>query len=176
MITFSAPFKDAFKMALAMVIAYAIALSQGWGTPFWAGFAVAFCGLTGVGESLNKGMLRVFGTLFGATMGLVLLFLTGPLAYMPEAVLSAVVFLIGLDLIDLDGMRRIYRERRSEFWVAPMAVLVGVEQGIRLVVAQVMDDVRDESRYQLDQLFGKDAFFETLQDVVDAYRKETGAR
>jgi hypothetical protein len=39
-----------------------------------------------------------------------------------------------------------------------------------------MDDVRDESRYQLDQLFGKDAFFETLQDVVDAYRKETGAR
>ncbi len=73
MITFSAPFKDAFKMALAMVIAYAIALSQGWGTPFWAGFAVAFCGLTGVGESLNKGMLRVFGTLFGATMGLALL-------------------------------------------------------------------------------------------------------
>jgi uncharacterized membrane protein YccC len=73
MITFSAPFKDAFKMALAMVIAYAIALSQGWGTPFWAGFAVAFCGLTGVGESLNKGMLRVFGTLFGAVMGLALL-------------------------------------------------------------------------------------------------------
>ena len=35
-----------------------------------AGFAVAFCGLTGVGESLNKGMLRVFGTLFGATVGL----------------------------------------------------------------------------------------------------------
>jgi SulP family sulfate permease len=218
---------------------------------------------------------------------LVLLFLTGPLAYMPEAVLSAVVFLIGLDLIDLDGMRRIYRERRSEFWVALitalMVVLVGVEQGIilaivlslidhtrrgyrpknallqpdetgawrprpmasnvqalpglvvyrfthsmyyanaeqfaaevtalargaepplrwlcldasaiddvdfsaaetlratfaglkeqgiRLVVAQVMDDVRDHSRYQLDQLFGKDAFFETLQDVVDAYRKK----
>jgi MFS superfamily sulfate permease-like transporter len=226
-----------------------------------------------------------------AVVLLVLLFLTGPLAYMPEAVLSAVVFLIGLDLIDLDGMRRIYRERRSEFWVALitalMVVLVGVEQGIilaivlslidhtrrgyrpknallqpdgtgtwhalpmdtqaqalpglvvyrfthsmyyanaeqfatevtalargaepplrwlcldasaiddvdfsaaetlratfsglkeqgiRLVVAQVMDDVRDESRYQFDQLFGKDAFFGTLQDVVDAYRKETGAR
>lgn len=73
MIHFSAPFKDAFKMALAMVVTYAIALSQGWGTPFWAGFAVAFCGLTGVGESLNKGLLRVFGTLFGAVMGLVLL-------------------------------------------------------------------------------------------------------
>jgi SulP family sulfate permease len=219
----------------------------------------------------------------------VLLFLTGPLAYMPEAVLSAVVFLIGLDLIDLDGMLRIYRERRSEFWIALitalMVVLVGVEQGIllaivlslidhtrrgyrpknallqldgtgawrprpidsrvqalpglvvyrfthsmyyanaeqfsrevtelarsadpplrwlcldasaiddvdfsaaetlratfgvlksqgiRLVVAQVMEDVRGESRYHLDQLFGKDAFFQTLQDVIDTYRKETG--
>ena len=36
---------------------------------------------------------------------LVLLFFTGPLAYMPEAVLSAVVFLIGVGLIDLKGMR-----------------------------------------------------------------------
>ena len=47
---------------------------------------------------------------------LVLLFLTGPLAFMPEAVLSAVVFLIGIDLIDINGMRRIYQQRRSEFW------------------------------------------------------------
>lgn len=66
-------FKDAFKIALAMVIAYGIALSQGWGTPFWAGFAVAFCGLTEVGDSLNKGLLRVFGTMFGAAAALVLL-------------------------------------------------------------------------------------------------------
>jgi len=45
---------------------------------------------------------------------LVLLFLTAPLAHMPEAVLSSVVFLIGIDLIDVAGMARIYRERRSE--------------------------------------------------------------
>ena len=45
---------------------------------------------------------------------LVLLFLTAPLAYMPEAVLCSVVFLIGIDLIDVAGMARIYRERRSE--------------------------------------------------------------
>jgi MFS superfamily sulfate permease-like transporter len=34
---------------------------------------------------------------------LVLLFLTAPLAYMPQAVLSAVVFLVGIDLIDIKG-------------------------------------------------------------------------
>ena len=46
---------------------------------------------------------------------LVLLFLTGPLVYMPEAVLAGVVFLIGIDLIDLEGMRKIFVQRRSEF-------------------------------------------------------------
>ena len=38
---------------------------------------------------------------------MVLLFLTGPLAGMPTAVLSAVVFLIGVELIDVKGMRQI---------------------------------------------------------------------
>ncbi|MDD4915583.1 MAG: SulP family inorganic anion transporter [Methylococcales bacterium] len=69
---------------------------------------------------------------------LVLVFLTGPLAYMPDAVLSAVVFLIGLDLMDIKGMRSIYLQRRAEFWVAlataMMVVLIGVEQGILLAI------------------------------------------
>ena len=69
---------------------------------------------------------------------LVLLFLTGPLAYMPAAVLSAVVFLICVHLIDVKGMRRIYRERPAEFWVALITaatvVLVGVKQGILLAM------------------------------------------
>lgn len=69
---------------------------------------------------------------------LVLLFLTSPLAYMPEAVLSAVVFLIGVELIDVKGMKRIYAERPWEFWVAvtttAMVVFWGVEQGILLAI------------------------------------------
>src|SRR5262245_50615821 len=46
---------------------------------------------------------------------LVLLFLTAPLAYMPEPVLSALVFLVGIDLIDIKGMRHVYAQWRSEF-------------------------------------------------------------
>ncbi len=65
---------------------------------------------------------------------LTLLFLTRPLSYLPQAVLSAVVLLIGLKLIDLAGLRDIYRRRRSEFWVAlataTVVVIFGVEQGI----------------------------------------------
>ena len=47
-----------------------------------------------------------------------LLFLTVPLQYMPKAVLSSVVFLIGVELVDLAGMRRILRIRPDEFVVA----------------------------------------------------------
>ena len=69
---------------------------------------------------------------------LVLLFLTGPLAYLPNAVLSSVVFLIGVELIDLKGMLQIKKERSYEFWVALITasavVFVGVEQGILLAV------------------------------------------
>jgi SulP family sulfate permease len=46
------------------------------------------------------------------------------------------------------------------------------DKGIRRVVAQVMEDVKDESRYHLDQLFGQDAFYETPKDVVNAHRQE----
>jgi MFS superfamily sulfate permease-like transporter len=206
---------------------------------------------------------------------------------MPDAVLSAVVFLIGVELIDFAGIRKIYQQRRSEFWVALITMLVvalvGVEQGIilavvlslidhtrrgykprnavlvaaesgvlcaqpvaskaeaepglmiyrfshsmyyanaqqlteeitglvntaepplrwfcidasaiddvdysaaeslrsifgilkekgvRLVVAQVMDDVRQESRYRLRELFGEDAFYDTLDDVLKDYQKQ----
>ena len=220
---------------------------------------------------------------------LVLLFLTAPLAYMPEAVLSAIVFLIGIDLIDIEGMRSIFSQRRSEFWVALitslMVVLVGVEpgiilaivlslidhtrrgyrpknvvlvpaasgvwhakpvatraqampgliiyrfthsmyyansqqlseeilhlvntaeaplrwfcldasavddvdysaaetlrslygmlkeKGIRLVVAQVLDDVKAESRYAFDRLFAEDAFYDTLEEVVRVYKQQMG--
>ena len=70
---------------------------------------------------------------------LVLLFLTGPLAFMPEAALSAIVFLIGIGLIDIAGMRKVFTQRRSEFWVALITaltvVVVGVEQGILLAIA-----------------------------------------
>jgi len=49
------------------------------------------------------------------------------------------------------------------------------DKGIRLVVAQVMDDVKAESRYKLRQLFGEDAFYDTLDDVMKDYRQQTGA-
>jgi len=68
----------------------------------------------------------------------VLLFLTEPLAIMPNAALSAIVFAIGLKLIDVAGLQSIRRERPWEFGVAlltaAVVVLWGVQQGIVLAM------------------------------------------
>ena len=73
-----------------------------------------------------------------AVVVLVLLFLTKPLQYMPNAVLASVVFVIGIKLVKIVAMREIWALRRDEFFIAAMTaavvVVVGVEQGIILAI------------------------------------------
>ncbi|WP_310631559.1 SulP family inorganic anion transporter [Paraburkholderia sp.] len=57
---------------------------------------------------------------------LVLLFLTKPLSLLPAAVLSAIVFMIGVKLIDVKGMTELYRMQKDEFIVALLTVCVVV--------------------------------------------------
>jgi sulfate permease, SulP family len=82
-----------------------------------------------------------------AVVIMVLLLFTGPLAYLPDAALAAVVFLIAVELIDISGMRRILAARRHEFAVAVLTtaavVVLGVEYGIVLaVIASIIDHLR----------------------------------
>ncbi len=70
MISLSTRAKEAIKTALAMVIAYAISLWMGWENPKWAGFAVALISLPMAGQSLNKGALRMTGTLAAVVVAL----------------------------------------------------------------------------------------------------------
>jgi high affinity sulfate transporter 1 len=78
---------------------------------------------------------------------IVLLFLTKPLQYMPTAVLASVVFLIGIELVDVLGLRTIFAMRRDEFAIAALTgllvIVVGVEQAIIVaIVVSVMDHLR----------------------------------
>jgi sulfate permease, SulP family len=82
-----------------------------------------------------------------AVVLVVLLLFTGPLAYLPDAALAAVVFLIAIELIDLLGMRRILACRKPEFAVASFTaaavVVLGVEYGIILaIVASITEHLR----------------------------------
>jgi uncharacterized membrane protein YccC len=76
MMSLSIRSKEAIKTGLAMTIAYGVALSMGWEKPYWAGFAVAFISLATAGQSLNKGALRMLGTLATTVvaLGLIALF------------------------------------------------------------------------------------------------------
>lgn len=84
-------------------------------------------------------------------VALVLLFLTGPLRYLPQCVLGAVVFTIAVGLVDLSGLLNILRESPGEFRLAlataAVVVVIGVEQGILLaMVLSLLRHVRHSYR------------------------------
>jgi MFS superfamily sulfate permease-like transporter len=76
---------------------------------------------------------------FAGVVLLVLLFLTGPLQYLPRCVLAAIVFTIAIGMIDIRGLRDIRRESPGEFDLAVITaaavVAIGVEAGILLAIA-----------------------------------------
>jgi MFS superfamily sulfate permease-like transporter len=75
---------------------------------------------------------------FAAVVLVVLLFLTGPLQYLPRCVLASIVFTIAAGMIDVGALRAILAESRGEFLLAVSSaaavVAVGVEQGILFAV------------------------------------------
>jgi MFS superfamily sulfate permease-like transporter len=82
-------------------------------------------------------------------VGVVLLFLTGPLQHLPTCVLGAMVFLVALRLIDFGELKNILAESPQEYALAVMTaavvVLVGVEEGIVLaMVVSLMRVVRHD--------------------------------
>jgi high affinity sulfate transporter 1 len=76
---------------------------------------------------------------FAGVVLLVLLFLTGPLQYLPRCVLASIVFTIAFGMVDVTALRDIRRESPGEFYLAvgtaAAVVAIGVEQGILLAIA-----------------------------------------
>jgi high affinity sulfate transporter 1 len=76
---------------------------------------------------------------FAGVVLLVLLFLTGPLQYLPRCVLAGIVFTIAIGMIDVKRLLDIRRESPGEFYIAVFTaaavVVIGVEQGILLAIA-----------------------------------------
>ena len=99
----------------------------------------------------QKGRTQVANMTMSLVVLVVVLFLTGLLTDMPKAVLGAIVFLIGIGLIDIKGLQRIRAARLSEFVIAAMTAVVvfavGVEQGIILaIVLSILEIVRSAVR------------------------------
>jgi len=120
-----------------------------------ANIAAAFSGTFVVNGSPTKaemvdsagGRSQLAQLVAAAVVLIVLPLFTGPLTYLPDAALAAVVFVIAAGLIDIPGMRRILALRRHEFAVALLTtaavVILGVEDGIVVaVVASIVDHLR----------------------------------
>jgi len=95
----------------------------------------------------QKGKTQVANLTMSVIVLLVVLFFTGLLTDMPKATLGAIVFLIGIDLIDIGGLKRIRSRRMDEFVIAIMTAIVvcavGVEQGIILaIVVSLLELIR----------------------------------
>ena len=82
---------------------------------------------------------QVAQLVFAGVVLLVLMFLTGPLQYLPRSVLAAIVFTIAVGMINVAGLLDIRRESPGEFYLAvttaAAVVAIGVEQGILLAIA-----------------------------------------
>lgn len=93
----------------------------------------------------QHGRTQVANLVVEAVTLLVLLFLTGLLRNLPHAVLAGIVVVIGVQLVDVPGLRRIYHRRRIEFAVAVITAItvcvVGVGAGIVLALVLSLAEV-----------------------------------
>jgi sulfate permease, SulP family len=85
------------------------------------------------------GQSQVAQLVFAGVVLFVLLFLTGPLQYLPRCALASIVFTIAVGMIDVPSLRAIRRESPGEFDLAVITaatvVAIGVEEGILLAIA-----------------------------------------
>jgi high affinity sulfate transporter 1 len=110
---------------------------------------------------------------------MVLLFLTRPLSFLPNAVLAAIVFNIGIKLIDYRGLAEIQRSKPREFVLALVTaatvVIFGVEEGIILaVVLSLLQHVRHSYRPQTGVLVHDAADHWRLEDPLPGKMAEPG--
>ena len=70
MLSLSTNTKEAIKVGLAMTVVYYVALRFSWMSSTWPAIAVAFVSLPTAGQSINKGLLRIGGTLLAFVAGL----------------------------------------------------------------------------------------------------------
>ena len=130
MIPLSTRTKEAIKISLAMVIAFGIALWMDWERPYWAGFAVAFISLDTLGASLNKGAMRMLGTLVAIVAAFTFLALFPQQRWL---FMTLVSLYVGLCAYMMTGKKRQY------FWYASgfICVVIAVNSSNSLNAFQI---------------------------------------
>jgi len=112
---------------------------------FFQGFPVSTSGSRTAVAAQNGAKTQVTGLVGAGAILLMLVLAPGLLRNLPQPTLAAVVIAASLSLADLAGMRRLWRQRRSDFALAMTAflgvALLGVLPGIALAVVLSILDV-----------------------------------
>ena len=102
------------------------------------GFAISTSGSRTAVAEQSGAKSQLTGLVGAAIVALLLLFLNGLLADLPQAALAAVVIVAALSLMDLAILRRYWRVRKSALAISLVAavgvILVGVLEGIVIAV------------------------------------------
>jgi uncharacterized membrane protein YccC len=117
MLTLSTRSKEAIKVALAVTVAMGIALWMDWEKPYWAAFGVIMISLPTEGQSLNKGAMRMLGTLVAILAAFTFLAWFPQQRWLFMAVLS---LYIGFCAYMMTGRKRQY------FWYASGFICVAI--------------------------------------------------
>jgi high affinity sulfate transporter 1 len=127
------------------------------------GFAISGADSRTAMSDASGGKTQMAGIITAATIGLVLLFLTSPLAYVPVAALGAVLIFSAYSLVNVAFLKNLYRFSRYEFALSILATLgvaaVGAVQAILFVVIlALLRFVQVTSRPRVDVLGEVDGF------------------
>jgi high affinity sulfate transporter 1 len=133
---------------------------------------------TGASEAAGS-RTQLTGLVAAVTVLAVLLFLTGPMAYLPTPALAAVILLSAVRFIDLVGIRALFRRRASEGLVAVAALLgvviygtlAGVAIAVLLATLNVFRRAASPQIVELGRVAGT-THFANLERWTDAARVE----
>lgn len=123
------------------------------------GFAVSGAdSRTAINDSVG-GKTQFAGIFASAAMLLVLVFVTAPLAYLPNAALAAVLVSAALGLFDLTAFKSLYRVSKPEFRHALIAMIgiitLGVLPGVLIAIGLALVRLLALASQPADGLLGK---------------------
>ena len=131
-------------------------------------------GTSGSRTAVNDGMgatSQVSGLVAAAMIGAILLFLTAPIAYLPSAVLGAVIVFAAARLIDPAQWRALARSSRSEVVIAAttaaFVITIGVLEAIIVAVALSIADIIRKAARPSDAVLGWSPEEDRYVDVTD---------
>jgi MFS superfamily sulfate permease-like transporter len=104
----------------------------------FSGFPVSTSGSRTAVAEQSGAKTQLTGVVAGALVLAMLLFVPGMVRNMPQPALAAIVITASISLFDVKALRRIFKMRRSEFYLAVICalgvILIGVLEGIVIAV------------------------------------------